>query len=60
MKRGKYGTFHHISKEHLHRYCDEFAFRWNGRKLTDVARRERALKQVEGKRLMYRQPIGEA
>ena len=29
LKRGMYGAFHHVSKEHLHRYCDEFAFRWN-------------------------------
>lgn len=27
LKRGVYGTFHHVSKEHLHRYCDEFSFR---------------------------------
>ena len=30
-KRGVYGTFHHVSKQHLHRYCVEFDFRWNGR-----------------------------
>jgi len=56
LKRGVYGTFHHVSHEHLHRYCDEFAFRWNGRTLTDADRRDAALKQVEGKRLMYRKP----
>jgi hypothetical protein len=27
IKRGLLGTFHAVSKEHLHRYCDEFAFR---------------------------------
>jgi len=27
LKRGHYGVFHHLSKEHLHRYCDEFTFR---------------------------------
>jgi transposase-like protein len=57
LKRGVYGTFHHVSKKHLHRYCSEFDFRWNGRKITDAERRTLALKQVEGKRLMYRQPI---
>jgi transposase-like protein len=25
LKRGLMGTFHCVSKEHLHRYCDEFA-----------------------------------
>jgi transposase-like protein len=60
LKRGVIGTFHHISKKHLHRYCSEFDFRWNGRKLSDSERRTLALTQIEGKRLMYRQPIGEA
>src|SRR5439155_14225243 len=32
LKRGVTGTFHHISPKHLHRYCDEFSFRWDGRK----------------------------
>lgn len=35
LKRGHYGIFHHLSKRHLHRYCDEFAFRWNHRKIWD-------------------------
>jgi len=57
LKRGHYGTFHHLSKKHMHRYCDEFSFRWNGRKLKDVERRDAAVKGAEGKRLMYRRPI---
>ena len=57
LKRGHYGIFHHLSKKHLHRYCDEFSFRWNGRKLSDSARRDEAVKGVEGKRLMYRSPV---
>ena len=56
LKRGVYGTFHHISEGHMHRYCDEFAFRWNGRTVTDAERRDAALRQVEGKRLTYRKP----
>lgn len=56
LKRGVYGTFHHISKKHLHRYCAEFDFRWNGRVLEDSERRDAAVKGAEGKRLMYRQP----
>src|SRR5581483_5460157 len=35
LKRAVYGTWHHVSKEHLHRYATEFEFRWNNRKLTD-------------------------
>jgi transposase-like protein len=57
FKRGHYGTFHKLSKKHLHRYCDEFAFRWNGRTLTDSERRDLAVKGAEGKRLMYRTPV---
>ena len=29
LKRGYKGTFHYISWEHLHRYCNEFAYRLN-------------------------------
>ena len=35
LKRGHYGVFHQLSKKHLHRYCVEFAFRWNHRKVSD-------------------------
>jgi transposase-like protein len=57
MKRGMVGAFHHVSREHLPRYCDEFAFRWNTRKLTDGERFVVALGQTEGKRLKYRETI---
>ncbi len=53
IKRGHYGIFHHLSKQHLHRYSDEFAFRWNHRKISDGERREIAIKQASGKRLVY-------
>jgi transposase-like protein len=57
IKRGVYGAFHHVSKEHLHRYCDEFSFRWNTRYLTDGKRMETAIGLTEGKRLTYKQAI---
>jgi len=31
LKRGVNGTFHHISKQHLPFYLNEFDFRWNNR-----------------------------
>jgi transposase-like protein len=31
LKRGVHGSWHCVSKEHLHRYANEFAFRWNTR-----------------------------
>ena len=54
LKRGVHGTFHHISKRHLHRYCDEFSFRWGERKVTDGERTVAAIRGAEGKRLAYR------
>jgi hypothetical protein len=40
LKRGVYGTFHHVSKQHLHRYryLAEFDFRYNSRETTDSER----------------------
>ena len=52
--RGVYGTFHHLSKQHLHRYLSEFDFRYNKRDISDGERTEKAIQSVVGKRLMYR------
>ena len=56
LKRGIYGSFHHVSKEHLPRYCDEFSFRWNHRDLNSGERLVAGLKKSTGKRLMYKRP----
>jgi transposase-like protein len=53
IKRGVYGTFHNVSKAHLHRYVAEFEFRWNHRKLDDGSRTVAAILNGEGKRLRY-------
>ena len=55
LKRGHYGVFHQLSKKHLHRYCTEFGFRWDRRRVSDGERMVDAIKGAEGKRLMYRQ-----
>ncbi len=55
LKRGLYGTFHAVSKKHLHRYIAEFQFRWNTRKLDDGRRLTAVIRAAEGKRLQYRQ-----
>lgn len=57
LKRGVYGSFHHVSPQHLHRYCDEFSFRWDHRKIDDDERITEAIKSAEGKRLKYRTPV---
>ena len=58
FKRGIHGAFHHVSKKHLDRYCDEFEFRWDHRKTTDAHRTVAALGRTKGRRLMYRDLVG--
>jgi len=56
FKRGIYGCYFHVSQTHLHRYAAEFDFRHNNRAalgIDDVARADRALVGVKGKRLTY-------
>ncbi|MGH6973541.1 MAG: IS1595 family transposase [Stellaceae bacterium] len=57
LKRGIFGTFHHVSKQHLPRYLNEFSFRWNNRKINDGERAEQAIRQVVGRRLRYQTPV---
>jgi len=56
LKRGIMGAFHHVSKQHLQRYLNEFDFRWNSRDVEDAERLMLAVQGVEGKRLFYRAP----
>jgi transposase-like protein len=53
LKRGLAGTYHHVSKHHLHRYLAEFDFRYSARKEDDAMRAVLAVKGTEGKRLQY-------
>jgi transposase-like protein len=54
LKRGVHGIFHQVSRRHLRRYCHEFSFRWDHRKVTDGTRMVAAIVGAEGKRLAYR------
>jgi transposase-like protein len=57
FKRGMKGIYQHCKEKHLHRYLCEFDFRYSNRialGVDDVARAERALKGIVGKRLTYR------
>lgn len=56
FKRGVIGTYHHMSEAHLSRYCAEFDFRYNTRKVSDRERTDLAMKGARGKRLTYRRP----
>ncbi len=56
LKRAIYGTYHHVSQQHLKRYSAEFDFRYNERSALGVEDEERtpeALSGIVGKRLMY-------
>jgi hypothetical protein len=52
------GSFHHVSKGHLSRYLDEFAFRYNQRHVDDGQRSAVLVASAEGKRLTFKQPSG--
>jgi len=56
LKRGINGVYHHVSRGHLSRYCDEFAFRYEHRKATDGDRAIALVQMGEGKRLTFKQP----
>ena len=53
-RRGVICVYHHVSETHLQRYCSEFDFRYNTRKLNDHERADVALAGIAGKRLTYR------
>lgn len=55
LKRGVHGAWHNVSREHLPKYVNEFAYRWNTRKMTDGERTAAVIPLIEGKRLTYRQ-----
>lgn len=56
LKRGIYGIYHHVSPKHLSRYCEEFAARYNTRKMSDKDRFVMAISKPEG-RLKYKELI---
>lgn len=57
LKRGLYGIYHQVSPKHLTRYCDEFTYRYNNRKMADIERFNLTLQRVNG-RLKYHDLIG--
>jgi transposase-like protein len=57
VKRGINGVYHNVSREHLHRYMDHFAFMHNTRFMTDGERTLDLLRRTQGKRLLYRDPV---
>jgi transposase-like protein len=58
FKRSLDGTHHHVSREHLHRYVDEFAFRHSTHKMADTERIHILMGQTTGRRLSYKRVTG--
>jgi transposase-like protein len=61
FKRGMKGIYQHCAKAHLHRYVNEFDFRYTNREkvgVNDTMRAEIALMGVVGKRLTYETTSG--
>lgn len=56
LKRGVIGTFHHISKQHMQSYLNEFDYRWTHRKAGTAAMFAGVIAGAAGKRLMYKSP----
>lgn len=54
LKRGVIGTFHSVSPQHLHRYCDEFAYRYNNREVSNIERFTESIKNAHNSRLTYK------
>ena len=58
LKRGVIGTYHHISKQHLQMYLNEFDYRWTNRHADTRAAFAGVVKGATGKRLTYKkQPV---
>jgi transposase-like protein len=54
LKRGYYGTFHHLSWKHLHRYLSEFETRFGMAEMKGCERLNYLLESVAGRRLSYK------
>jgi transposase-like protein len=60
LKRGVYGTYHHVSPKHIGRYVDEFTFRLNEGNVErhTTQRLDSFVEGTAGKRLTYKGLIG--
>ena len=57
FKRSVHGVYHKISDQHLDRYLQMFAYRWNRRGMGEGERVNDLLKKTQGSRLTYQRLI---
>jgi transposase-like protein len=55
VRRQLRGTYHNVSKQHLHRYVTHAEFLYNSRTLNDGERALKLLEAIKGKRMMYKE-----
>ncbi len=53
LKRGLYGTFHHVDAGYRGCYLNEFEFRFNRREISDAERFAALVSQTRGSRLTW-------
>ena len=58
LKRGIYGTYHHVSEKHAGRYATEFAGRHNSRPNDTIDQVRQVIRGMDGKRLRYQDLTG--
>lgn len=58
LKRGIIGIYHQVSPKHLHRYTNEFSYRYNNRTETKNVKFEDAVAGANKKTLTYEKLIG--
>lgn len=54
LKRGYVGIYHYMSPQHLHRYCNEFATRYNLRDYSNISRFLFVIKNSNTEKVTYR------
>ena len=58
MKRAYKGSFHWLSRKHLQRYCDEFAFKATCRDIDTLGLMLEVIWRMQGRSLTWKALVG--